>query len=514
MPSPLRRGKWDSCSSVFTIALQHIAVLLCLTPSFVTLAGVTSVAADKPVSNGSANTNGTEAASSSNASQITFSPSVITLNNPTPGFRAASSGSTPVTVTMTVYDSEGNVVQPSPSNPLNINVYGAPNGVITPTQLTLTSGTTATFDYNGGAFPNNIELAAWMNDPQSGGASLGTTLFIHASRQPCRYGTASFNLDVKSNVPNEIKVRAVVGSDNPQQSELKTFALDTGSLGVLVTKSSLVMGSAVHGPGAPGQKFYDSSGFVFTGNYYLAPVSVELEDGTFVQSNPILVLAIDGVHCQTGYKKCVQPGAPDLHYLGVGFDRNSTGAGDLFDSPSENAFLELTDAQNGTDINGGYVLSDSGVKVGITSTDASGFNTVTLAPNSTVPGDWNPVAGCFQFTTLSGNPQFCGNLLLDVGISEMFIDLPFGQRPAGSYDTNNRVPEGVGMQIQAGATNEPAMSYSFTAVQPPQEPTGAAPTYAQWVNVPSIFINTGRRPLLAFDYYYSGQCGQVGFKPN
>ena len=513
MPSPLRRGKGNRCSSDFTIALRRAAVLLCLSPLLVTLAGVTSVAADKLVFSASANANGTEATSSSSASQITFSPSVITLNNPTGDYRAAFTNSTRVTVAMTVYDSEGNVVQPSPSNPLNINVYGAPTGVITPTQVTLTSGTSATFTYNGGAFPNNMELAAWMNDPQSGGASLGTTLFIHANQQPCSYGTANFNLHMESNAPNEVKVRAIVGSDNPQQSQLKTFTLDTGSLGVLVTKSNLVMGSTVHGPGAPGQKFYDSSGFVFTGNYYLAPVSVELEDGTFVQSNPILVLAIDGVHCQTGYKKCVQPGAPDLRYLGVGFDRNSTGVGDLFDSPSENAFLELTDAQNGTDINSGYVLSDSGVKVGITSTNASGFNTVSLTPNSAVPGDWNPVPGCYQFTTLSGNPQFCGNLLLDVGISEMFIDLPFDQRPPGSYGTNNRVPDDVGMQIQAGAMNQPAMNYSFTAVQPPQRPTGPAPTYAQWVSSPNIFVNTGRRPLLVFDYYYSGQCGQVGFKP-
>jgi hypothetical protein len=514
MPSPPRRGKGDRYSSGFTIALRHAAVLLCLTPLLVTLAGVTSVAADKSVFSAAAKANGTDATSGSYASQIIFSPSVITLNNPTLDYRAVSSSATPVTVTMTVYDSEGKVVKPSESNPLYINVYGAPNGVITPTQVTLTSGTSATFNYNGEAFPNNIELAAWMNDPQSGGASLGTTLLIHANRQPCSYGTASFNLDVKSNVPNEIKMRAVVGSDNPQQSQLKTFTLDTGSLGVMVTKSSLVMGSTVHGPGARGQKFYDSSGFVFTGNYYLAPVSVELEDGTFVQSNPILVLAIDGVHCQTGYKKCVQPGAPDLHYLGVGFDRNSSGTGDLFNSPSENVFLEMTDAQNGTDINGGYVLSASGVKLGVTETDASGFDTVSLTPNSSVPGDWNPVPGCYQFTTLSGSPQFCGNLLLDVGISEMFIDLPFGQRPLGSYDANNRVPGGVGMQIQAGAMNQPAMSYSFTAVQPPQGPTGPAPTYTQWVNVPSVFINTGRRPLLAFDYYYSGQCGQVGFKPN
>jgi hypothetical protein len=124
------------------------------------------------------------------------------------------------------------------------------------------------------------------------------------------------------------------------------------------------------------------------------------------------------------------------------------------------------------------------------------------------------VPGCYQFTTLSGDPQFCGNLLLDVGISEMFIDLPFADRPAGSYGSNNEVPDGVGMQIQAGPTNQPAMSYNFTAVQPPEQPTGPAPTYVEWVNVSSIFVNTGRRPLLAFDYYYSAQCGQAGFKPN
>jgi hypothetical protein len=281
---------------------------------------------------------------------------------------------------------------------------------------------------------------------------------------------------------------------------------------VIVTKSDLVFGAEVHGPGAAGQKFYDSSGYVFTGNYYLAPVSVKLASGSFVQSNPILVLAIDGVHCQTGYKKCVAPKHADLHYLGVGFDRNSTGTGDLFDSPSENAFLELTDAQNGTDINQGYMLSTQGVTAGITASNASGFDMVTLTPNTTVAGDWNPEPGCFQFTTLAGSPQFCGNLLLDVGISEMFIDLTFSQRPAGSYSPNNYVPSGLGMNILAGSKTQPAMSYTYTAVQPPVQPSGPAPTFAQWVNDKNVFVNTGRRPLLNYNYLYSGQCGEVGFQ--
>ncbi len=491
---------------------RRVWISVCLS-SLLAIVSVTSFAADKPRSHADPGLSGDNPGSNPNASQIVFSPAVITLNNAPNDHRVvAASNSTPVTVNMTVYNSDGDVVQPSETNPLHINVYGAPSGVLTPTQVVLTSGTSVTFTYNGAPFPNNIELAAWMNDSGSGGASLGTTLFIHATRPACNYGSASFNVKVTSTVPHALKMPAVVGSDNPQVSQAKSFTMDTGSLGVVVTKSAMIMGSNVHGPGAPGQKFYDSSGFVFTGNYYLAPVAVELEDGTFVQSNPVLVLAIDAVHCHSGYSKCKQPGPPDLHYLGVGFDRNSTGTGDLFDSPSENAFLELTDAQNGTDINGGYILSSDSVTLGITSTNTSGFNTVTLDPNTSVPGDWNPVPGCYQFTSLPDSPQFCGNLLLDVGIGEMFIDLPSDQWPSGSYDTNDKVPDGMGMKIQAGPTNAPAMSYPFTAVQPPDQPTGPAPTYVEWINSSNIFVNTGRRPLLAFDYYYSGQCGQAGFK--
>jgi hypothetical protein len=449
------------------------------------------------------------------ASVINFSPAVITLNNPSTANPSTSPAAghlaavpIAVTVDLTAYDSKGNILLPSVANPMHVQVYGAPNGVITPIDTLITSGTTVNFTYNGGFFPHSIELAAWIDDP-SGGAALGTTLFVQQNRPSCTYGTITYDADVIATVPNPIHVNAVVGVDNPTTADVAAFTIDTGSLGVVVPKSEL--GPDIHGPGAPGLKFYDSSGLIFTGNYYLAPVSVELKDHTFVQTNPILVLAVDGVHCDPHHKGCVVPSNSKLHYLGVGFDRNSTGSGDLFNSPSENAFLELTDAQNGTDINQGYVLSTAGVMLGVTAANSSGFKLITLDPNSTVPGDWNPEPGCYQFTTLVGRPQFCGNLLLDVGIDEMFIDLSSDKRPAGSFDSNGRVPSGVGMNILAGSKSNPAMSYDFTVVQPPTTPVGAAPVFVQWVNVSKIFINTGRLPLLNFNYLYSGQCGQVGF---
>ncbi len=436
-----------------------------------------------------------------NAGQILFAPGTISLNN-----------AGQVTVNMTVYDSTGKIVAPSNDHPLHVNVYGVPAGVITPTESTLTSTSAITFTYNGGTFPNNMEIAAWQNDATSGGASLGTTLFVHANRPTCNFGTQTYPLNVTSTVPHEIQVQAVVGANNPSGSDFKTFTIDTGSLGTIVTKSNLVMDSNVHGPGAPGQQFYDSSGYVFTGNYYLAPISLKLKDGSYVQTNPILVLAVDGVHCHAGYDKCHIMGPPSLHYLGVGFDRGNANTGSLFTSPAENAFLQLTDANNGADISGGYILSTDGVTLGISADNSTGFNMVTLDPNSTDIGDWNAVPGCYGFPSLSGAPQFCGNLLLDVGISEMFMDAPSSQWPAGSFDSNNKVPDGVQMTIQAGTNNQWAMSYTYSAVQPPDLPVGPAPTYSQWINDSTIFVNTGRRPLLAFDYLYSGSCGLAGFK--
>ncbi len=92
------------------------------------------------------------------------------------------------------------------------------------------------------------------------------------------------------------------------------------------------------------------------------------------------------------------------------------------------------------------------------------------------------------------------------------MDAPSDQWPAGSYDSNNEVPDGVQMAIQAGTNKQWAMSYRYKAVQPPDPPIGPAPTYSQWNNDSNILVNTGRRPLLAFDYLYSGSCGLAGFK--
>jgi hypothetical protein len=199
-----------------------------------------------------------------------------------------------------------------------------------------------------------------------------------------------------------------------------------------------------------------------------------------------------------------------LHYLGVGFDRNSTTAGDGFDSPADNAFLEMTDQSNGTNISPGYTLSGDNATVGITGT--AGFNLAALTPNKRVPGDWNSTPGCYGFPQLTGRNQFCGSLLMDVGIPEMFLDLAENKRPAGAVVPGHPgdLPSGTETSVLAGTSGNPAMSYDFTYA--PGAPEGMAPETVTWINNPKIFVNTGRRVLFGYDYLFDARCGNTGFQ--
>jgi hypothetical protein len=452
-------------------------------------------------------------------SWVEFSPAAVSLNNPLTA-TSGSTGTSTFTVTFTVLDAAGNVATLTPEHPLHVHIYGAPAGVITPIDTDVTTGNSKEFTYDGGFFPNNMEMIAWMDEKvttptgTTKTASVGSTLLTHANRPTaCVPGAMTFAPEVEQTVPDSIVFEATVGPDNPVAANYTKFTMDTGSMGVIVPEKDIIHGPNVHGPGAAGSVFYDSSGYVYTGNYYLAPVSVLLSDGTsYVQSHPVLVLGTNGVHCAAGYPKCVTPKSSDLWYLGVGFSRPAAGTGDLLGSPSQNAFLQLNDASGGTDINDGYILSAQGVALGLTAANMGGYKYVDLTPNTTTPGDWTTEPGCYQFTTLTGEPQFCGTLLIDVGISESFIDLENADRPDGSYVTGGYVPAGLGMSVTAGSKDNPAMTDTFTVVEKGTTPTGTAPTYVQWINSSKVFINTGRRPLLGFSYLYSAQCGQVGFK--
>lgn len=216
--------------------------------------------------------------------------------------------------------------------------------------------------------------------------------------------------------------------------------------------------------------------------------------------------------------------APSLHYMGVGFNRESLVAGSLFGSPANNAFLNVVDS-TGTEVSQGYILAQNApnVTLGITQADASRFaaNIITLAPNSSLPGEWDYMRGCFSFPELSGS-DLCGSLLLDVGINQMYLGLDHKAIPKGTStkasDGSYYVPQNVEMMVTAGNEGSPpALSYHFFMPNfgppPPGPPPSGAPTFGQWVppSTTGTFFNTGITPLTLDDYMYDSQCGQVGF---
>ncbi|CEG56896.1 hypothetical protein [Legionella fallonii] len=452
------------------------------------------------------------------ADVISFSPAVTKVNNPI--------GNTPTapqqfTIHMTMCNSRGQPLIPSNNNPVHVNVYGAPDGVISPISTTTSTGS-VTFTYSGQSFPNNISINAWISDSSNNGAALGVTQVLQQNTPSCTYGSTSYQVPLVQTLPDALQIMADVGYGvTSPTTTLASYTIDTGSLGVVVPVHELPKNVSVIGPGAPGVKYYDSSGNTYSGNYYLAPVRVKIDNG-LVQTIPIMVLGIDKAYCSgPTTRSCYSnPPSPDLHYMGVGFNRNSTTAGDLFNSPTANAFLHLTNATNGTDLSPGYYLTPNdtttvtGLTLGITSSNE--YNVVNLSPNPNVPGDFYPQAGCFSFPHHSQPNQFCGTALLDVGIDSMFIDLPRAQWPTGTYNSKDEVPAGVDMSILMGALSTPAMQYSFSAVDGSPPSHSPAPTVVQWINSTAtgmVFVNTGRRPLYIYNYFYDGQCGQVGFKP-
>jgi len=152
-------------------------------------------------------------------------------------------------------------------------------------------------------------------------------------------GNLSYPVSLVESLPSALQINAAVGTTSKTFSQ---FTIDTGSLGVVVPESELLSNGVIAGPGAMGVKYYDSSGNTFAGHYYLAPVTIALPGGKTVQTQPILVLGINNAYCSgPSTLPCHSESAPkaNLHYLGVGFNRNSTESGDLFNSPTANAFF-------------------------------------------------------------------------------------------------------------------------------------------------------------------------------
>lgn len=486
-------------------------------------------------------------ATGTKAQQIVMTPPGP-LQNP-----AVANGVNPaqtMTVSVTVYGVAGHVVIPTPAKPVTVTIQNAPAGAIistvpaaassSPVTVRLTSGSSFTLTYAGSYLAAPLDVTASATVPgtnQCTGTAqqaVGTATIPLATR-PASIGTSSFRtptlctsdptlhscVSAKDRIPAlGLKAAAGYGS-TPPTGKIGRFTIDTGSIGTVVPIGDL--GPAAIGPGAPALKFYDSSGNEFVGFTYLAPITLEM--GSATVTAPIRVLGVEAVSCYLSGSCSSNASAASFHYLGIGFDRESKQAQDPFASPSDNALLQAGDSAPAT-FAPGYILNPSSITAGITADNSSAFRTESLTASQRSPGDYLGAPGCISFPVSLNGPATptCGSLLVDVGISQMYVTFrtkkdKFTALPTGGLPANQ--------EISITTPGEsPALSYSFSSgpiaggVAPPQidqAPTAVDVSVTKLAAIPTmqgqVFVNLGRNAIATTSYLFDAVSGQIGFGP-
>ena len=152
----------------------------------------------------------------------------------------------------------------------------------------------------------------------------------------------------------------------------------------------------------------------------------------------------------------------------------------------------------------GYILSPEGVHVGLTAANTRGaFRYVKLArrPDGT---DWAPLPACISLNGTT--PPACGTVLVDTGVSVMYITVPEAQ----AQGAQGTLPAGTQVAVSIGTEESAFPLYSFSAGD--GGPVTPSAIHLR-VAADRTFVNTSYHLLNGFDVLFDGEGGYVGFRP-
>ncbi|MFG1422914.1 autotransporter family protein [Roseixanthobacter liquoris] len=236
--------------------------------------------------------------------------------------------------------------------------------------------------------------------------------------------------------------------------------------------------------------------------------------GSVTVANPNSVTATP--NCTTGVN------CAGALMMGVGFDRNTMGAGTIDVSNTTqaikvlngepttssiyNPFLNITGMNDGT-VRRGYIITPTEVELGLTagntSTAAFAYGQLALANPSAAggPNNWQAVQAQVTIqvpgsSTVSGT----GTLLMDTGVTDAFVEVPGA--PDGVAPANTT----VGISFVGGSA-----TYTITAGDTgnPQVP-GVINLY----NPASQFVNSSLHTYAGFNVLYDADGGFIGIAAN
>jgi hypothetical protein len=296
--------------------------------------------------------------------------------------------------------------------------------------------------------------------------------------------------------------------------------MDTGSTGLAITADSIPGYSLEMAARHPiGWEYLSSSKLLWVG--HLVPLDVVFPDGrggSVTATVPVLAVEreatcpsyVEGPACPDAELHRAGPG---IRYMGVGFGRELDHQPDA--TPNRNPFLNITrmgatPVQPGA-VRSGYVITGSGVHVGLTAANTAGFRftRLQLQPQPQDPRDWAEPTMCVAVNDSACAP---GSLLTDTGIDYMFLTLP----PAIAADSiavparRPLLADGSRVSVRIPATGEAVASYTFVT----GSGDATAPCHVTLtVRKPAAFVNTSNRFFRRFDVLFDADGGWFGLRP-
>ena len=292
-----------------------------------------------------------------------------------------------------------------------------------------------------------------------------------------------------SSLQDGLHVSAALGAGAPH-----AFLVDTGSVGILVPRSKLGPGYQNFDPTLDKTFRYVSSGKLYHGQRVRVPVVLGVPsswDGTGdYPSAEIEVFAVDQPRDFTG------------GVFGIGFAIGGSADG----GPARNPLLQMT--YKGVSLGQAYIVSSTGIELGLTGSTLQNFAFVALKRDSN--GNWEqPLGGIKLVSAHGGSRTFDSTILMDTGIREMILWI-HDATPPFELPSDKPFPAGITVTVSLPAADreaEPALDYTFLTGDKPQS---MAPSHVEWRS--GSGLNTGRNVLAGYDYLYDALAGRIGFR--
>lgn len=305
--------------------------------------------------------------------------------------------------------------------------------------------------------------------------------------------------------------------------------MDTGSTGVAISAASLGLRGTDFDKGAPyGNEYLSSSGVFWEG--YWVPANM-IFPGNVITEQPILAV-VNQSNCKKNWDpingKCNKrehliKWVENVQYVGVGFGRWSTEQPQA--CPDKVPFLNVRSI-GGEDVAGqihrGYVITGTGVAVGLTQDNTNHFKTSKLHRNtksachSSPTTDWLMVNMSIAVNDTSR--RNVGEALFDTGIDQAYItvdDNIYRDVKPHFEPHSNLLPEGTLVDVVVG-DESPIAHYavkvndSSSLLNPSKGRFYVSNRTAKSVHGP--FINTGRFFYKGYDVLFDAECGLFGLR--